>query len=398
VRIAAGGGWLACTLAGAVAGCRSGGGSTSTTPSALASATAAQPTASAPSAIASDAPRELPVAPLSFHVVAKSSSQLSLDVLDDAALVYVDPARDALLLSQHRIQLLPGLFSGVTVPDGWSFGPVDGRWPDLALLTVAKRGYLGAATGTTLLRKSGARWLPMPGELAHGELVDVAGSNLLVRTAEGARFFDPAGHAQKLAVQSSVDGEPFHVTGASKDAKGRIFVSGFIHAPSKETGLRLSAGGSVDGGVAIVQRWEPGATAPIVDRMPDPNAARVDVLDGAGVYSSGDVTFALFGKSHALGKFQGGSWSIEKLPIDARCSGVRDFSLAKDGVVFFGTTGGLSQPSVFLRRSVDGRYERLTLPPGLDVSGLYAEGAAALWVASEGALYFTEPLGVVTFP
>ncbi len=134
-----------------------------------------------------------------------------------------------------------------------------------------------------------------------------------------------------------------------------------------------------------------------VVRAGPPKSAQVTETTAAGVFSAGDVTFALFGASRSIAKFQDDHWSIQALPIGPECSEVRDFMLAKDGTIFFGTMGGLSciGHSAYLRRGVDGRYEKLPLPDGVDVSHLYAESANAIWITSGSALYFTEPLGAV---
>lgn len=374
-------------------------------PSASSLASAAPSSASAPPRV------ELPSAELTFQLVARSSGLLAIDRLDNASLVYPEGAHDALLLGDQHLTTLRGVFAGVDVPKGWSFGPVEGRWPDLALLTLADRGYRGYAKQATVLRRSGARWTPLPGALAHeGTFVVVAPERgtrlLLVQNEDGARFVEPDGKAAPITLQQTVDGQAFTITGASVDAKGQLFVSGFIHEPAPrnpDAGLDLRLPGDAPPrAIAIVQRWPPGVTAPILDHMPDPKSARVDDLSGSGVFSAGDTTFALFGASHTLGRFQDGRWTMEALPI-LPGGGIRDFALAKDGSVFFGTTDHPSGEDVYLRRSSDGRYTRVSLPPKTDVWGLYAESGTALWVVATPSdpsvagsmVFFTRSLGEV---
>jgi hypothetical protein len=106
----------------------------------------------------------------------------------------------------------------------------------------------------------------------------------------------------------------------------------------------------------------------------------VDDMSGSGIFSAGKLTFAPFGRSRSLGRFEGGRFVVEALPIAERCSGIRDFTVAGDGSVWFGTTDDPSGQDVYLRRTPDGRYTRVPLPPGIDVRGIYAESSKVLWV------------------
>jgi hypothetical protein len=384
-------------------------------PPASATAPSATQSASAAPATALSAQIELPAAELRFQRVAKSSTLLTIDRFENGALVrsLSEPPRDALLLGDHRLEPKRGLFSGLEMPKDWSFGPVEGSWPDFVLLTLADRGYRGFARDAKVLRKSGTAWKPLPGALGRASrfelLAPVGGKRrLLVDADDGARFVDLDGNPTPLHFARKVDGEKVTLTGASVDAKGRIFVSGFVPEPKQKAssgglGLVSTAGGGVNAGIAVVERWEPGATEPSIDRMPDAKLAKVDDLHGAGVFSAGEVTFALFGTAHALGRFERGSWSLEALPIARSCSGVRDFGVAQDGSVWFGTTDDPSARDVYVRRGTDGRYSRLELPEKINVWGLYARSSTEAWlVASDadpkvtaGYLYFTQSLGPI---
>jgi hypothetical protein len=347
---------------------------------------------------------QLPKANVELQVVATCPVPLMLDVLADGALVYHDqPARDAFLLRDHRIQPQPGLFRSVEVPAEWSVGPVDGSWSGLLTVAIAKRGWMGHAIEAKLFRKSGARWTQLPGELGRHVVNGIAGQSLLVTNDDGAQFFDANGHDQKLGVKTSIDGDAFTIMGASRDDKGRIFVGGFVTEHPKtvdDGGFGLSlASNTWAHGTAVIQRWEPGATSPVVDRMPDPTLAQINQLNGDTVLSSGEHTFAVFGSSRTLAKFRDGRWSVEALPIDPAC-GVREFTVAKDGTVFFGTTN--CSNDAILRRNADGHYDRITLPKDVDHRDIYAESADAVWIVgshpsggAESTLYYTRPLGPV---
>ena len=381
------------------------------TPAAPASASAV---ASAPSPVASaeNPPRapELPKANLTFHLVAKSAAPFGVDALVNGALVYpsADPPRDALLISGNAIKTQRGFFAGVDLPKDWSFGPLDGRWPDFVLLTLANRGYRGYAKDAKLLRRSGASWSPLRGALAKQaefSFLSLPGGKvlLLILTDAGARFVEPDGKSSELSLENEIDGEKLNVTGASVDEKGQIFVSGFIHEPPKaDAGLGLisNTGGGANGGIPIVERFPVGAKKPKIDRFSDEKPIRVNDLNGAGVFSAGETTFAIFGASHAVARFADEHWATERLPIDERCSGVRDFALAKDGTMFFGTTDDPTPGDAHFRRSADGHYASVVMPPNVNVSGLYAESGSDVWIVAydqnnAGELFYTKPLGDV---
>jgi hypothetical protein len=321
-----------------------------------------------------------------------------LDVLENAALVYplADPPAGALLLEHGRAELVKELFAKVSVPEKWSFGPVEGRWPDFTVLTVARRGYRGYTREANVLRKQGDAWTPLPGELGHAGsfvlLPPIAGRRLLLVDTEGGfEFRDAAGRKAALELDKQVDGADFKLTGASVDDSGQLFVSGFIREkppevpgkPASALDLAAGRGGGVDGGVAVVQRFPARATRPIAERLPGGELARVHELSGAGVISAGKLTGMLLGEGRALGRFENGGWTVEALRILPAGFVARNLTLARDGTVWFIASAELAERVFLVRRAPDGAYARVALPPDFELTDVYATSSADVWLVGD---------------